>query len=202
MYGNGRSVPQDDAEAVRWYRLAAEQGNALAQFNLGVMYFAGRGVPQDHAEAVRWYRLGAEQGIAAAQFFLGVAYSLGRGIPQDYAEAVRWLSSGRRAGATPSPSHPSGLRTASVGACRRTTLKPVRWSRLAAEQGHADAQFFLGVAYGTGRGRTAGLRFRTHVAERCRRDRPRRCSQGPREFRRQHDARPDRRGASAGAGMG
>ena len=38
MYGTGRGVPQDDAEAVRWYRLAAEQGNADAQFNLGVVY--------------------------------------------------------------------------------------------------------------------------------------------------------------------
>ena len=36
MYGAGRGVPQDDAEAVRWYRLAAEQGEASAQYNLGV----------------------------------------------------------------------------------------------------------------------------------------------------------------------
>ena len=70
-YANGEGVPQDDAEAVRWYRLAAEQGNAGAQYNLGVRYDTGRSVPQDHAEAVRWYRLSAEQGIAAAQLNLG-----------------------------------------------------------------------------------------------------------------------------------
>ena len=48
MYENGRGVPQDDAEAVRWYRLAAEQGNSLAQNNLGFMYGNGRGVPAAH----------------------------------------------------------------------------------------------------------------------------------------------------------
>ena len=54
MYANGSGVPQDAAEAVRWYRLAAEQGLARAQTNLGFMYANGSGVPQDAAEATRW----------------------------------------------------------------------------------------------------------------------------------------------------
>src|ERR1039458_10081653 len=55
---NSRSgVLQDYAEAARWYRKAAEQGNAIAQTNLGTMYFQGQGVPQDYAEAVRWCNL-------------------------------------------------------------------------------------------------------------------------------------------------
>ena len=53
----GKGVLQDDAEAVKWYRLSAEQGNAYAQYNLGVMYSNGKGVLQDYAEAVKWYRL-------------------------------------------------------------------------------------------------------------------------------------------------
>ena len=80
MYGTGEGVPQDDAEAIRWYRLAAEQGLATAQYNLGVMYDDGLGVPQDDAEAIRWYRLAAEQGLATAQYNLGVMYSTGRGV--------------------------------------------------------------------------------------------------------------------------
>ena len=61
-YDIGRGVPQDDAEAVRWYRLAADQGDAIAQYNLGFMYQnGGLGVPQDDAEAARWYRLAADQ---------------------------------------------------------------------------------------------------------------------------------------------
>jgi TPR repeat protein len=67
MYASGRGVPQDLAEAVRWYRRAAEQGHGYAQFNLGRMYLDGAGVPQDHAEAVKWYRMAVEQGQGHAQ---------------------------------------------------------------------------------------------------------------------------------------
>ena len=77
-YAFGRGVPQDEAEAVRWYRLSADQGNAFAQYNLGVSYAFGRGVPQDEAEAVRWYRLSADQGNASAQYNLGVRLRPGR----------------------------------------------------------------------------------------------------------------------------
>ena len=42
-------------EAARWYRKAADQGNAAAQFNVGMMYELGQGVMQDYAEAARWY---------------------------------------------------------------------------------------------------------------------------------------------------
>ncbi len=84
-------MPQDDAELSR-FRWAAEQGDAEAQHNLGVMYSTGRGVPQDDSEAVRWYRLAAEQGLAEAQYTLGVAYSEGRGVPQDHVQAYMWLN--------------------------------------------------------------------------------------------------------------
>ena len=93
-YENGEGVPQDYAEAVRWYRLAAEQDNASAQFNLGLMYSNGEGVPQDYAESARWYRLAAEQGEASSQQNLGFLYDTGRGVPQDHAEAARWYRLG------------------------------------------------------------------------------------------------------------
>ncbi len=57
----GRGVPQDDVEAARWYRLAAEQGNARAQFNLGSMYEKGEGVPQDYVVAHMWLNLAGAQ---------------------------------------------------------------------------------------------------------------------------------------------
>lgn len=62
MYRDGRGVPQDDKEAVKWFRKAAEQGFATAQSNLGWMYEKGRGVPQDDKEAIKWYRKAADQG--------------------------------------------------------------------------------------------------------------------------------------------
>jgi uncharacterized protein len=66
-YDTGKGVPQDYAEAAKWYRKAAEQGYAEAQFNLGSMYDEGRGVPQDYAEAAKWYRKAKDQGVASAQ---------------------------------------------------------------------------------------------------------------------------------------
>jgi VWFA-related protein len=60
-YSNGEKVPQDEVEAARWYRLAAEQGNVRAQGNLGVMYGNGSGVPQDYITAHMWSNLAAAQ---------------------------------------------------------------------------------------------------------------------------------------------
>ena len=80
----------DYATALRLWRPLAEEGDALAQYNLGLMYGKGEGVPQDDAEAVKWYRLAAEQGFAKAQLNLGFMYARGRGVPQDDAEAVKW----------------------------------------------------------------------------------------------------------------
>jgi len=53
-YTSGDGVKQDYAEAVRWWRMAAEQGKADAQSSLGYMYDQGNGVQQDYAQAVRW----------------------------------------------------------------------------------------------------------------------------------------------------
>ena len=91
MYGKGQDVTQDYAEAVKWFRKAAEQGVAAAQFNLGIMYDNGLGVTQDYAEAVKWFRKAAEQGYAKAQYNLGVMYDNGEGVPQDDAHAYMWL---------------------------------------------------------------------------------------------------------------
>jgi TPR repeat protein len=57
MYENGVGVPENDADAVKWYRLAAKQGRARAQNNLGVMYENGEGVSENNAEAIKWFRL-------------------------------------------------------------------------------------------------------------------------------------------------
>jgi TPR repeat protein len=62
MYRNGEDVPEDDAEAVRWYRLAAEQWSALSQYQLGSMYSDGEGVPQDDVLAYMWWNLAAANG--------------------------------------------------------------------------------------------------------------------------------------------
>jgi len=70
IYYNGEGVPQDYAEAVKWFRKDAKQGEVYAQYNLGWMYGTGTGVPQDDDEAVKWFRKAAEQGHAEAQLRL------------------------------------------------------------------------------------------------------------------------------------
>ncbi|HSR55039.1 MAG TPA: tetratricopeptide repeat protein, partial [Alphaproteobacteria bacterium] len=130
MYMNGRGVPQDNSEAVKWYRKASEQGYARAQYNLGYMYMKGYGVPQDYAEAVRWYRKAANQGYARALHSLAFMYRYGRGLGHDYEEAVRLFRKAALQGFDDS----------------------VKWIRHAAEQGHAGAQYSLGLLYQGGRG--------------------------------------------------
>ena len=67
----------DYATALREFRVPAEQGDAEARYNLGVMYDNGQGVPRDYVEAVKWYRKAADQGHAAAQLNLGFIYNSG-----------------------------------------------------------------------------------------------------------------------------
>jgi TPR repeat protein len=67
MYANGRGVPQDAVEAVKWYRMAAAQGVAMAQFGLGIMYATGRGVPQNDTQAYAWLSIAAAQGSERAE---------------------------------------------------------------------------------------------------------------------------------------
>jgi TPR repeat protein len=92
MYSNRQGVVRDYAEAMRWYKLAAAQGESHAQYNLGGMYSNGRGVVQDYAEAMRWYKSAAARGHADAQFNLGFMYSDGRGVVQDYVRAHMWFN--------------------------------------------------------------------------------------------------------------
>jgi TPR repeat protein len=64
MYHEGKGVPQDSREALKWYRLAADRGTASAQLNLGFMYDRGNGVPQNYVQAYMWYSLAGTSGSA------------------------------------------------------------------------------------------------------------------------------------------
>jgi TPR repeat protein len=90
MSEKGNGVPQDYKEAIRWYRMAADQGYALAQFNLGVLYANGFGTAQDFKEALKWYTMAADQGLAIAEYNIGVLHAQGRGVPSSSAEAAKW----------------------------------------------------------------------------------------------------------------
>jgi len=78
-------------EAVKWYRKAAENGHAQAQYVLGKSYHAGEGVPKDQVEAFKWWRKAAEQGHATSRFNVGAMCFLGSGTAKDFSEAARWF---------------------------------------------------------------------------------------------------------------
>ncbi len=135
------------AEAVRSYRLAAEQGHAEAQYELGRAYYR-RGdqeasdslrLPEDAAEANRWYRMAAEQGHAKAQVMLG-SHS------EDDAEAVRWYRMAAEQGLAVAQFNLGQAYQDGKGVLK-DDAEAARWFRLAAEQGDVGVQFRLAQLY-------------------------------------------------------
>lgn len=141
----------DYATALRLWRGLAEQGDAKAQFSLGVMYETGRGVAKDDAEAVQWYRKAAEQGNAVAQGNLGLIYANSRGVTKDDAEAVRWFRKAAEQGDALGQNN-LGYAYANGRGVAKDDAQAVEWYRKAAEQGSAEAQDYLGLMYASGRG--------------------------------------------------
>src|SRR5260370_16457825 len=77
----------DYAAALRIYRSMADQGLAIAQFNVGLMYDKGQGVSKDEVQAMKWYRLAADQRRSDAQYQLGHLYYK----QNNYAEPAKWF---------------------------------------------------------------------------------------------------------------
>jgi len=132
-------VAKDEVEAVKWYRKAADQGYAAAQFNLGLMYEYGRGVAKDEVEAVKWYRKAADQGYAAAQFNLGFMYKYGRGVAKDEVEAVKWYRKAADQGNAAAQSN-LGLMYANGQGVVKDEIEGYKWFLLAGAQGNEKAK--------------------------------------------------------------
>lgn len=89
-YFNGNDVPKSGLEAYKWFKKAAEQDCANAQFYLGFIYAVGFGVEKSYPEAINWFRLAADQGNYEAQYYLGILFEEGKGVEQSYSESVKW----------------------------------------------------------------------------------------------------------------
>jgi hypothetical protein len=150
-FRGSHGAPQDDVKAVRWYRLAAEQGLRSAQYNLGSLMAAGRGVSQDYVEAARLLRLAADQGHLRAHYTLGVMIRDGDGVPQDLAEAVRLFRLVADHGEADAQFN-LGFMYGTGHGVLQDYVEAARWYRLAADQGNANAQFNLSIMYANGVG--------------------------------------------------
>ncbi len=152
VYTNGLlGQRQDFAEALAWYRRAAEKGFAPAQFNLGLAYELGRGVPADERQAFRQYLMAAEQGFAAAQFNVGNMYSAGRGVGQDLFEANLWYKQAAEKGVVEAQFN-LGLAYEAGRGVKPDEVQAARWYKQAADRGFARAQYNLGLLLEDGRG--------------------------------------------------
>lgn len=130
----------DFATAIRLFTESAEEGLEIAQYNLGVLYYAGTVVQQDFAEAFKWTKLAAEQGHTNAQYNLGTLYYNGLGVRAELFN--RWPLS--------LIFKQSNLETAAL------------WYLRAAENDHGEAQYNLASMYETGEGVQQDL-IQSHV---------------------------------------
>ena len=150
-YYRGHGVPQDYTEAVKWFRIAAEQGYALAQYFLGICYSDGKGVPEDDVEAAKWCHQAAQNGNADAQHNISNCYFKGLGVPQDFVEAAKWDKKAAEQG------HIAAQLTLGISyylgeGVPQDYAESVKWYRKAAEQGNSNAEYRLGRCYDDGTG--------------------------------------------------
>jgi TPR repeat protein len=150
-YQNGFGVAKDDAEAAKWYRKSAEQGNAKAQYRLGRCYDDGTGVPKNLVEAAQWYYKSAEQGFYAAQFMIGHCLMTGEGVPQNMTEGVKWYRKSAEQGGSPAQINLATCYRHGQGV-PQNMVEAANWYHKAAEQNMAEAQSSLGDFYRRGEG--------------------------------------------------
>jgi TPR repeat protein len=131
-------------------RQSAEQGNAEAQYSLGLMYSSGDGIPKDKVEAAKWYLKAAEQGDASAQMNLGYLYSSGDGIPKDETEGEKWYRKSAEQG-NANAQYSLGLMYWSELRqfldIPKDDTEAVKWFGKSADQGNAVGQRYLALMY-------------------------------------------------------
>jgi TPR repeat protein/serine/threonine protein kinase len=138
-------------EALKWLRKAADQGNALAQVNLGRMYENGNGVPKDMVEAAKWYRKAAEQQNPWGENSLGCLYETGSGVEKNFAEAIQLYRKSADQG-NESAQVNLGRMYENGNGVAKDMVEAAKWYRKAAEQGESQAQNSLGWLYKSGSG--------------------------------------------------
>ena len=149
--GSAYYLRGDFTDALREWRPLAEEGDARAQYYLGMMYANGEGVPENDRQAAHWFRKSARQGNAQSQYHLGMMYANGEGVPEDDTQAVYWFRKSAKQGDARAQFNLGVMYEFGEGV-PEDDRQAVNWYRQAAEQGHARAQFGLGLMYADGVG--------------------------------------------------
>lgn len=141
----------DYARAATLFLPLAEKGDAIAQFNLGLLYAQGRVILQDYRIALQWYLAAAEQGHPEAQNKLGELYVSGKGVAQDFKKAMNWfLLSAKQENAT-AQLHIGDMYAEGQGV-PQDYREVFKWYQLAAKQGDSVAHARLAECYEKGLG--------------------------------------------------
>ena len=138
IYTEGRAVPQDNAEAAKWYERAAAQGFVPAQYRIGNLYEAGQGVDKDFEVAKLWYQRGAEAGNRMAMHNLAALYAGGQLGEQEFESAAQWFAQAAAHGMTDSQFNLGMLYARGLGV-EQDFEQSYKWFSLAALSGDADA---------------------------------------------------------------
>ena len=141
----------DFTAALREWRPLAEEGDARAQYYLGIMYTNGEGVPEDDRQAAYWFQKSARQGNSQSQYHLGILYANGAGVPEDDPQAVYWFRKSAEQGDARAQFNLGVMYEFGEGV-PEDDRQAVNWYQQAAEQGHVRAQFGLGLMYANGVG--------------------------------------------------
>jgi len=126
-------------KAYQLWLIEAENGSAIAQANIGLLYADGLGVPRSDKEAVKWYRMAAAQGEPRAQYYLGTVFEEGRGVPQDYKEAAKNYRLAAMKGYV-NAQYKLGLLYLKGQGVEQSTEDAYAWWSVAASKGHEEAQ--------------------------------------------------------------
>ena len=136
---------------MKWYRIAAEQGDAQAQNSLGILYGNGQGSTRDYGHAAFWFRQAADQGNAAAQNNIATIYAMGEGTPQDYTQAADWYRKAAQQGNTAAQAALASLYLSGQGV-RPDNSEALKWLQPAAAKGNTGALTQLASLYQSGQG--------------------------------------------------
>ena len=134
----------DSTAPINKLQQAATQGDAAAQFQMGLAYDRGIGVKQDLPEAAKWYRAAAEQGNVEAQNSLGSLYQAGEGVTQDYVQAKNWYQKAADLGNVKAKSNLAYLYDLGLGVPTSPKLATQLYEQ-SAELGELKAMLNLGI---------------------------------------------------------
>lgn len=143
---SGADVEQNQREAVKWFRKAADQGLAAAQSQMGSCFELGRGVDKDGAEAVKWYRKAADQNYAMAQHHLGKCHRFGIGVPIDYVKSFDWELKAAKQGLALAQTDVAHMLWDGMGR-PKDKVEACQWYKRAADQNDPEGQKYLRDCY-------------------------------------------------------